>query len=1242
MTTNNENILDTSSAPLLPGELIDDRSLDSADGDEFRHADLARELTELVCTVPTPANVALFAPWGSGKSSLGNMLRTNIAARNRKDVRFAKFDAFKYAETPLRRHFISHLARELDEKDDAFSRDLYRNIEDRDVSLSKKELVKLSVAFLQTLAGVALVLLILAALVAGLLSWLSSGMFAANWSHAVHDYLLLTVPVAAIIAIFVKLAGDGLVVKSTRSAPSSDEEFERLFRTLVEKVKAERLVVFVDELDRCSPKQVASALETIKTFLEVPDCIFIVAADLQVLEQALRKKARQETPSDPSNPYYSTGSSYLDKIFQYQLSLPPLRSPRLTSFALALVAEREGCWQRAENLPEAISVLIASHVSSPRRVKVLLNSYAMTYRVAERRERDGLLAANLASRASEVAKLVCLRCEFPLFAAALSREPRLPSLVRAIAEQEAPPSTVSADVLALADDYAHGRLPVAELMIDHTTVAPVSPPDPPSPSDLEPAPAAAEEALDAQVQAAPAEQAAAITVTQGSPSVEQAHALQLVRYLRKVAYIPDPGRDLIYLESAGADLGLDPSIAERLESAARDRATDEVLALTAPLGPEDLRAALRLLAALVREEPAGVEGANAASMLLLAVTQGTIDLDGVADEVADAIAGHQARVSLRPQDMAGALAVGLACARHYGARLREQVLGDQQALARSDVAAVAVRGLARIPGSFDTALGTAATTLLIDGTGMLTQLLLALTDEQAARVLEQARAPLKATLAERTEEQLTALEAQMGEILQNILGTRREPLVTSTFALALSTEAVQFRRAVDRYRANLDPISDPELISLLLASAPGWYPDHWNVWLAGIDGASAAKIPNAAELMAAAAGSLWRNAWAEQPPEKLKEIRTIGPAALGALAVEGVPVDQATVLAALRDRLDGAFPANSAVESQRDALQLAETFVDAKLLDRRSLSDLDLACCTATFLAALPAETPGEWEQVPPAAYDRVLAAAGSASAEALTALRNVLPEPSWLAEDRRANLTLAVAAAQHGLDQTTPSPYTPEEVAGMLAQHGAGFHEGAAIWLGTFVVAPSDAWVAFADTATVELPEELSQALRSFSQNLSAKGKLELVAPALKNALSAPPSASFLRAVRFTEADQREAAALIIDLAEQASEEQRQVALMLWHQLNPSGEPTRKQLVQEIYLPLVRSGPGGVDLALEHFGLVSALRGQQRQRVTDALRESASGEAQQRRIDDRLKDAGWLKRSLFGLGPLIDSDESD
>jgi len=63
-------------------------------------------------------------------------------------------------------------------------------------------------------------------------------------------------------------------------------------------------VIFVDELDRCAPHEVATTLETIKTFLEAKRCVFIVAADHQVLEQALRKQARQQTPHDITNPYY--------------------------------------------------------------------------------------------------------------------------------------------------------------------------------------------------------------------------------------------------------------------------------------------------------------------------------------------------------------------------------------------------------------------------------------------------------------------------------------------------------------------------------------------------------------------------------------------------------------------------------------------------------------------------------------------------------------------------------------------------------------------------------------------------------------------------------------------------------------------------------------------------------------------------------------------------------------------------
>ncbi len=94
----------------------------------------------------------------------------------------------------------------------------------------------------------------------------------------------------------------------------------------IDRSSDQRLVVFIDELDRCAPSEVASTLESLRTFLGVEGCIFIVAADQQVLEHALTRHLRQATPPDLANPYYSAGSAYLDKIFQYQLSFPPIRS----------------------------------------------------------------------------------------------------------------------------------------------------------------------------------------------------------------------------------------------------------------------------------------------------------------------------------------------------------------------------------------------------------------------------------------------------------------------------------------------------------------------------------------------------------------------------------------------------------------------------------------------------------------------------------------------------------------------------------------------------------------------------------------------------------------------------------------------------------------------------------------------------------------------------------------------------
>ena len=56
----------------LAETLVDDRELGPTDPDEFRHSDLVDQVASLATGVDLPANIAIYGPWGSGKSSLAS------------------------------------------------------------------------------------------------------------------------------------------------------------------------------------------------------------------------------------------------------------------------------------------------------------------------------------------------------------------------------------------------------------------------------------------------------------------------------------------------------------------------------------------------------------------------------------------------------------------------------------------------------------------------------------------------------------------------------------------------------------------------------------------------------------------------------------------------------------------------------------------------------------------------------------------------------------------------------------------------------------------------------------------------------------------------------------------------------------------------------------------------------------------------------------------------------------------
>jgi CIC family chloride channel protein len=95
--------------------------------------------------------------------------------------------------------------------------------------------------------------------------------------------------VARVLHALARLKGDKTAfLGHIDAAPPAIEEFGAAFAQLMRKAAIERLVVLVDDLDHCPPAAAAEILATIRTILLLDKLVFIVGADVGLIEDALR------------------------------------------------------------------------------------------------------------------------------------------------------------------------------------------------------------------------------------------------------------------------------------------------------------------------------------------------------------------------------------------------------------------------------------------------------------------------------------------------------------------------------------------------------------------------------------------------------------------------------------------------------------------------------------------------------------------------------------------------------------------------------------------------------------------------------------------------------------------------------------------------------------------------------------------------------------------------------------------
>lgn len=123
----------------------------------------------------------------------------------------------------------------------------------------------------------------------------------------------------------------------SKERPDSMTGFRPAFEDLLANLpNVERVVVLVDDLDRCLPGAVTATLEAIKLFLAVPKMVFVIAADQDMVRDAIAVSLDSAARGE------RFATRYLEKIIQLPISLPRLAPHEAESYTAMLLA-RAAC-----------------------------------------------------------------------------------------------------------------------------------------------------------------------------------------------------------------------------------------------------------------------------------------------------------------------------------------------------------------------------------------------------------------------------------------------------------------------------------------------------------------------------------------------------------------------------------------------------------------------------------------------------------------------------------------------------------------------------------------------------------------------------------------------------------------------------------------------------------------------------------------------------------------------------------
>jgi len=345
----------------------------------------------------TPLSISIQGDWGSGKSSFLNLVEEKLIQMAGDKVTCMEFNCWQYAQFGLAEDLPLLLMID-------FAKKVYRAHEQKNKSVSKKreedEKRRKRNEFVNKTVGVL-------------------------WGFAKAGGRLLEKttgidPTKALEEkpIEVMDAKDRSIEAHEKDLDSMDfidrlglvkQGLKKSVEGYLAETTTERIVVFIDDLDRLSPLHAVELLEGMKTFLDLKGCVFVSACDFEVVKEGVRSKFQFGETS-------ASGKSFFDKVFQLSFNLPT-GMYKVNTYLRKLLEKTEFETELYTDADmEVFKQLLWRSVGfNPRNIKRLVNNLTLVNMIDKSRENQsekGLKKAEKVRQQQILFALGCMECAF--------------------------------------------------------------------------------------------------------------------------------------------------------------------------------------------------------------------------------------------------------------------------------------------------------------------------------------------------------------------------------------------------------------------------------------------------------------------------------------------------------------------------------------------------------------------------------------------------------------------------------------------------------------------------------------------------------------------------------------------------------------------------------------------------------------------------------------------------------------